>query len=473
MDSLTKRKNLIALGSLACLLTQGAPALALQQSVDEAVTIEKVDRLTKQILLKEIELERFSLHYTIEVARQGRWKGWRYAALQEANNSLGLTGGIMSIWNRGRVLHHPEKLNVKFQETANHVPMIGSIIGASASAGEFGINSYHDIRARMRGYSPGASLRHIRTIKEDIQNLLDQRQSLVNRASTDANLNRYDEVFNAEAKVLTDMLEQSLQEFSRYHVGARRLLAFQQTQYLFDVAKYTTSAIGSHFAFLSLYRHKRVWNGRAGVLFAVSGQLTMMAPILSRFVGWEVAKMTKRRVDKFLPEVEAAKIANLQSDMQALDKLMKEKHAADAAVASITEREAIFDVHEKGFVDAIRREEQKAAAARLTATENVAAGAFVGSSKTAQSIFFLIPGYDHRYNSGTKRAGRVTNDMLFTGAVVGLPATSFAILDTLRIQVQGEIQRQKARRRGALPGQIVAARLKALDDMERGLKANM
>ncbi|MBX9878882.1 MAG: hypothetical protein K2Y22_10540 [Candidatus Obscuribacterales bacterium] len=472
MPSLTKGKNLIAVGS-AVLLTQGAPALALQQSVDETVTVEKVDSLTKQILLKEIELERFSLHYTIEVARQGRWKGWRYAAMQEANNSLGLYGGILSTWNRGRDLHHPERLNVKVQETANHLPMIGSIIGASAAAGEFGVNSYHDIRARMRGYSPGASIRHIRTIKEDIQNLLEQRQNLVNQASNDSNLDRYDEVFNAEAKVLNDMLEQSLKEFSRYHVGARGLLAFQQTQYLFDVAKYTTGAIGAHFAFLSLYKHKRVWNGRAGVLFAISGQLTMAAPILSRFVGWEVAKMTKRKVDKALPEAEEAKIAELQSDMQALDKLMKEKHAADTAVASITDREAIFDVHEKDFTGAIRREEMKVAAARLTATENVAAGAFVGGSKTAQSIFFLIPGYDHRYNSATKRAGRVTNDMLFTAAVVGLPATSFAILDTLRIQVQGEIQRQKARRRGALPGQIVAARLKALDDMERGLKASM
>lgn len=457
---------------MSCLVfLQFGPACA-QQAVDEVVTIDRIDALTRAILLKQIELERFTLHYTLEVAKQGRWKGWRYAAQQEANNSLNLTGGIMSTWNRGRVLHHPDRLNVKYQETSNHLPMIGGIIGASAAAAEFGINSYHDIMARKHGFSPAASIKRVKALKEDIQYALLKRQKLVDQAASDAELSNYVEVFNVETKVLNDMLEQSLQEFSRYHVGARKLLAFQQSQYLFDVAKYTTNAIGAHFAFLSLYRHERVWNGRAGVLFAVSGQLTMMAPILSRFVGREVAVLTKHRLRKALPEAEEAKIAGFRNDLRALDTLVKEKHAADAKVASITERQAIFDMHEKDFSNEISAEEKKIAIARLTATENVAAGAFVGGDKTAQSVFFLIPGYDHRYNSTTKRAGRVTNDMLFTAAVVGLPAASFAILDTLRIQVQGEIQRYKARKRNSLPAQIVAARLKALDDMEKGLKVN-
>jgi hypothetical protein len=459
---------------VACLLfCQFGPAYSAQTSVDEVVTIDKVDALTKEILLKEIELERFALHYTLEVVKQGRWKGWRYAALQEANNSLNLTGGIMSTWNRARVLHHPEKLNVKYQETSNHLPMIGGIIGASAAASEFGINAYHDLIARKHGFSPAQSIKHVKELRDDIRSLMAKRQKLVDQAASDANLGRYVEVFNVEAKVLSDMLEQSLQEFSRYHVGARRLLAFQQSQYLFDVAKYTTNAIGAHFAFLSLYRHERVWNGRAGVLFAISGQLTMMAPVVSRLIGREVSRLTKRRIREAMPDVEETNIAMFRNDLQALDKLVKGKHAADVAVASLTEREGIFDEHEKAFSRVISDEEKKIAIAKLTATENVAAGAFVGGSKTACSVFFLIPGYDHRYNSKTARAGRVTNDMLFTAAVVGLPATSFAILDTLRIQVKGEIQRHRARKAGLLPSQIVANRLKSLDDMERGLKARM
>ncbi len=457
---------------LACIAFFFGQSPALSQELIDDVTIEKIDNLTKQILLKEIALERFTLHYTLEAAKQGRWKGWRYAGLQEMNTGLGLAGGILSTANRAHVLHHPEKLHVHVQEAANFIPAIGSIIGAGAAAGEFGINSYHDITARKHGFSPGASLKRVKALKDEILSLIGERQRLVDQGATDANLDRYVQTFNVEGKVLRDMLDQSLQEFSRYHVGARRLLAFQQCQYLFDVAKYTTNAIGFDFAYDSLHKHQRIYNGRAGVLFAVSGQLTMMAPILSRLFGWEVALLTRRRVNKMLPEVLDANIATFQSDLNALDKIVKDKTSADEAVAAVTERQGIFDLHEKSFSNAIRAEEKKLAAAKLTATENVTAGLFVGASKTAQSVFFLIPGYDNRYNSKTARAGRVTNDMLFTAAVVGLPAGGFSMIDTLRIQVQGEIRRHKAVKAGVLPAQIAAKRLKELDDIERNLKIN-
>jgi hypothetical protein len=45
------------------------------------------------------------------------------------------------------------------------------------------------------------------------------------------------------------------------------------------------------------------------------------------------------------------------------------------------------------------------------------------------------------------------------------------MLDTLRIQVRGEINRHKAVKAGKLPGQIAIARLKELDQMEKTLKA--
>ncbi|MBX9772495.1 MAG: hypothetical protein K2X29_14055 [Candidatus Obscuribacterales bacterium] len=463
-------KSFLLLAFVTFLFLQLVPAHSFQQQAESA-TIQQIDDLTEKILLKEIELERFTLHYTLESAKQGRWKGWRYASFQEVNSGLGLSGSIISVVNRGSVLHDSSKLNVPLQEAANYIPMIGSIIGASAAAAEFGINSYHDIIARKHGFSPAASLKRVKSLKDEIQSLLAERQKLVDTA-TASDLDKYVVVFNIEGKVLRDMLEQSLQEFSRYHVGARRLLAFQQTQYLFDVAKFTTNAIGLDFAYLSLHRRQRIWNGRAGVLFAVAGQLTIVAPILSRLVGWEVSLLTKKRIKRMLPETQDANIARFQADLAALDKVVKERTTTDLAVASVTDRQGIFDVHEKSFSNAISAEEKKLAAAKLTATENVAASLFVGGAKTAGSVLFLIPGYDNRFNSKTKRAGKVTNELLFSAGVVGIPTNSFSMLDTLRIQVQGEIHRHKAMKDGKLPAQIAAKRLKELDDIERALKTN-
>lgn len=439
--------------------------VAPEQAADE------VDELTKQILLKEIELQRFNLHYTLEVTKQGRWKGWRYAAFQEMNGGLNLTGGIISIANRGSNLHKSQGVNVHVQEAANYIPMIGSIIGAGAAALEFSINAYHDLIARKHGFSPSQALKYVRNLKGQIVGLMLRRQQLIARAATDPSLANRVLVDNAEGKALQDMLDQTLLEFSRYHIGARKTLAFQQMQYLFDMSKYTTNAIGSEFAYLSLARGQRIWNGRAGVLFAASGGLTMFAPILSRVFANGVGKLTQKRLKSILHEAEDAQIVTLQNDLDALDKLINLETPEEGRLASTIDRQGMFASHERAFSKEIEMQEKKADAAKLTATQNIAAGAFVGGSKVASSVLFLVPGYNSNYNSKTPRAGRVTNDLLFSAAVVGVPATSFAMLDTLRIQIKGEINRHKAAKAGELPAQLAAARLKELEQMEQKLKA--
>jgi hypothetical protein len=463
---------------LATLLIQSSfhlPASAEAESTVGNVTppqaVGMIDDLAKQILLKEIELQRFNLHYTLEVAKQGRWKGWRYAFFQEANTGMNLAGGLISTVNRGGNLHHASMVQKYPQEAANYIPMIGSIIGASAAATEFGVNGFHELLARKHGFAPATSLKRVKSLKDEIVQLMAQRQKLIDIEASDPALANHVLVDNAESRVLADTLAQALQEFARFHIGARKLLAFQQAQFIFDMAKYTTSAIGSDFAYISVARGKRIWNGRAGVLFVVSGQLTMWGPILSRLFAKGVGAVTRQRTEAIMREEREATIATLQSDLATLDALIKKGVADNTTVAAAADRQAACDTHEKAFENEIRQQEQKDAAAKLTATQNIAAGALVGGAKTASGVLFLIPGFNRAYNGKTQRSTRVTNDLLFASAVIGLPANTFSMLDTLRIQIRGEINRHRAAKAGQLPSQLAQARLKELEDIEQRLKA--
>lgn len=441
-------------------------------SITPDMAPDRLDELTRQILLKEIELQRFNLNYTSNVAVQGRWKSWRYGTLQNINASLGLAGGIYSVSYRGARLNNPLSVKAARQQNANFIPMIGTIIGASAAALEFGINEYHDLVARHKGFSPGKAMKHVQGLKDDIDRLMAERDAITNVAATSPALQSHVEIAQVEGKVLKDIRDQSLQEFSRFHIGARRLIAFQQMQYFFDLAKNTTNALGYDFAYLSLHRHHRVWNGRAGVLFVVCGQLTMYAPILSRAFGKGVAEITKHRIKPIVQDSETAKVTTLQQDLAELNRLFKQNRIQPDAIERAAQREGLYGSHEQSFTDEIRAAQKKNAAAKLTATENIGAGLFVGASKTASGILFIIPGFNHNYNAPKGyRAGRTTNDLLFTAGVVGLPATAFNILDTLRIQVKGELARHKAKAAGTLPSQIIASRMKQLDQMEQQLKA--
>jgi hypothetical protein len=440
-------------------------------SITPEESVSKIDDLTKQILLKEIELEKFNMHYTQEVAKQGRWKGLRYAGLQEINMGTGLAGAIISVINRGGHIHRAQGVHRHLQESANYIPMIGAIIGAGAAVMEFGVNGCHDLVARQHGFSPAAATKHVEGLKNDIDDLLAQRAALTKIEASSPALTAHVEVDEAEGKVLKDLRDQSLQEFQRFHVGARRLIAFQQWQYFFDFAKNTTNAIGYEFAYLSLHRKHRVWNGRAGALFTVSGQLTMWGPILSRVAGKGVAELTKHRIKHAVQDSSDARVEVLESDLATLDKLIKQGKVSNLALANAIDREGLYGEDQKVFNDELRAAQKKNAAAKLAATQNVGAGLYVGGTKTASGILFAIPGFNSHYNSKTVRAGRVTNDLLFAASLIAIPATAFAMLDTLRIQVRGEINRHKALKAGMLPGQIASARLKQLDDMEARLRA--
>jgi hypothetical protein len=443
-------------------------------TVEPTATLPQIDSLTRQILLKEIELERFNLHYKMEVAKQGRWKGIRYAGFQEVNATMGLAGGIIGVAERGSHLRSPKDVHTSLQENACIIPEIGAWVGAGAALLEFGINEWHDFKAMEHGFSPRAARAHVNVIKADIDKMLAERDALAKIEASAPTLKAHAEVDTVEGQILGDIRDQGLLEYSRYHIAARKLLAFQQMQYMFDFTKYATNALGFQFAFLSLHKHHRHWNFFAGVEFVVSGGITMGGPIVSRYFAKGMGELHKKYIRGTVQDAEAKEVAKLEQDEKTLDNLCKDGRCALDTVRAPIERATIYGAQSKVFQDELAASTKDRNKAKLTATQNIFGGLYVGASKVASGIMFIIPGYLHKYNVGSDSfaSNRVTNADLFTASVIGLPASSYSMLDTLRIQVQGEVNRHKQMKAGTHPSQLVAARLAQLDDMEKRLNVN-
>lgn len=445
-----------------------APTIAAAYSGDQRLDLkERIEKLTREILLKEIALERFNLNYTSNAAKQGRWKGLRYAFFQEANSGCGITGGIIGTVERGRNIHTSKKVRPCIQEQANFIPMIGSIIGASAAFIELSINQFHEFQAARHGFSPSMAKTHVATLKREIDQLMAERATLVQQEQSDPASEACGQADALEGKVLVDLRDLSLLEYQRFHLGARKTIAFQQCQYLFDIAKNTTNAIGAQFAFMALHRGDRRWNLRAGILYEIAGGLTIAGPILSRAYADLVTRYHKRGLREHLKDVETNETSILSAHLAALEKACRGREEANRTL----ERLAVYADHSKTFQDGFDKAAKDREKSRLTATQNVGAGIFVGGCKIASGTLFVIPGGHQRYNSKTATATRVTNHLLFSSGVVGLSASSFSFVDTLRIQAQGEVHRQKLARQGKLPAQQIGARLKQLDAIESSLRA--
>lgn len=468
---LVHRADLLA--DAAPISTSAPVTLNATVTNDPVVAKGRADDLTRQILLKIVELERYNLHYKQEVAKQGRWKGWRYSGIQEVNGALNLAGGILGTAERGSHLrksgkHAAGAIHTSVQQNANLLGLIGSCIGAAGALDELAINEYHELQTRHHGYGPGQARAHVTGLRDQIDHMLAERAALIQVERSATTLQGHANVADAEGKVLKDMRDQGLLEFQRFHVAARRLLAFQNAQYGFDFAKYTTNAIGFEFAFLALHKHDRRWNKQAGIQFEVSGALFIFGPILSRMIGKAVAEGHKRYLHGTLLQAEQAKCDDLVHDKAALDAMCTAAQTPEDAAPALG-RASIYGDQSKVFQDELAASTKERDKAKLTATQNIGSGFFVGGCKVTSGVFFNIVGYNNHYNTSSAYSGRVTNDNLFVASVVGLPATTYSMLDTLRIQITGEINRHKQIAAGTHPSQLINARLAQLDDIERRL----
>jgi hypothetical protein len=438
------------------------------QAPDPTTALDRVDDLTRQILYKEIELERFNLHYKQNVGKQGRWKGWRYAVFQEANFGLNLAGSINNTGERYAHIHDPGKNSTNRLGMGNAVGMIGSIIGATGAALELCINEYHCLEADHKGFSTVAARKHVLDLKAQIDGLMAERKALIQIEQSAPLLQAHAEVDVLEGRVLQDMRDLTLYEYTRFHVAQQRFIAFQQALYFFDLAKYSTGSVGSFFAYMSLHKHRRIWNNRAGVLFDIQGALTVAGPLASRGIGILAAKVHKHLVSQVGRDVQIREIAQLEKDQAALDQYCKDGKCSPESVRAPIARAIVYNLEDQGFQDELHSSLQANRRAKLVATQNVGSGFFVGGTKIASGILYNVVG--KQFNTKSARSGLITNSDLFVAGILGTTGSAVAVLDTIRLQAMGELERHKMAKQGKLPGQLLKHRLDQLDQMEQKLK---
>jgi hypothetical protein len=428
----------------------------------------QINDLTRKIILKIIELEKFNLHYRQEVGKQGRWAGWRYAGLQEINSCLNLSAAIYSTGERTSHFKHPDKLSRPKLEQCNVLSMIGYIIGASAGALEFGITEYHDLQASKKGFSPQAAKSHVLSLKRDINNLLMARETLLKiEAAAPLLLNDTREDL-AESKVLADLRDLALLEFEKFHIDDRRFVAFQKSLYLMDMTKFTCGAIGSFCAYMSQHRRDRRYNLAAGILYGVAGSLVIATPFASRGIGIIAQKIQKCYIAPITEDVKTKQITTLDADENNLERIAHENNKLSDPntqyVDSHLKRIATYREENQHFQSEFERIVMKERAGKLTATQTMIAGSVVGSCNLAGGILYTSAG---SIASGkTFHDSSVTNYNLGSAAIIGISASSISVLDTLRIQVKAEIERHKAAKAGRLSSQIYATNLSKLEKIE-------
>jgi hypothetical protein len=456
-------------------------AVAEQNKAADPDFYQSLDRLNRQILIKDIELERFNINFRSANNVQGRWRGPRYFLTQEGNAAATAAGVLTAVMIRDEVIEHPYnfELNSKGKEievrrSTNRVgledsiypQMIGQFLSVYGSSLELCINLFHDAQARSRGFAPKTAVKHVEKISANIKELFSQRQQLI-ASNTSKIPAAHILLAQAQGNVLQDLCDLALNEYSRFHVGARRFRAFQDSLYIFDIAKNATGAAGNIIGLYATAQPRSTANGPAGILTTMSASLVVAGPIASRFIGKVVGDRTRAKTASLTAQSESTDLRRLKDDRKDLARLISDAQQTssgeDIFLSKMVELESYNQLSEEDHKRKLDLASAEIRAGTRAATQNVLAGTVVGGSKFGPGIGLLIGGF-HFWKRPIQ-----SNIVLCDGNLAYFCGSSLAVLDNARIQIRSELQRHELSKQHLLPGQILSEHMRRLDAIEHQL----
>src|SRR5262245_28161456 len=108
MSSTMRTRAIACLAAIAFSL-QILPAWAHQASaeIEQLAGTQQIDRVSTEILSKELELLRLNAKFRLESIRQPRWRQWRQFVYSEGNASCTETAQILRMVTSYPYMHKP------------------------------------------------------------------------------------------------------------------------------------------------------------------------------------------------------------------------------------------------------------------------------------------------------------------------------------------------------------------------------
>lgn len=440
--------------------------------------IKRIEALTKQILLDELELEKFNIRFRKNINPQPRWRGPRYFAFQETGAAMTAAGLFVGMYAQGRAMNHPVykfdkqtgtvtkspgARNKRTLKGSASVQMIGQIIAAAGSGIELSVNKYNDIKAKQNGFSSKTATSYVLDLRKKIEEQLKEREKII--AESRFLPSTYREVAEAEGKLLTDFCHIALYEHARFHIDALRFRATQNSLYTIDIAKNTTGAIGNYILLRQFQENRPHLGLGAGIMTLVSGVLISANPIASRGIGKVYSMLAKQRLKPVTAGISPCIQDKLDFDEKNLKAILqKYKDNTPEQLTGPILRDAIHEDHcflnQKQFALSLR----ETRAASRVATQTTITGNLVGGTKISLGIANIIGGTKYAHLT------RASVPLIDAGFVSYSAGTCYGLLENFRNILTAELQRKRLSKKRELPGQILDDRLKQLDKISASLQ---
>ncbi|HEY9715796.1 MAG TPA: hypothetical protein V6C72_20145, partial [Chroococcales cyanobacterium] len=376
------------------------------------------------------------------------------AAVQDAQNQAAARYHLSGVKFQHGKQRSRLALSAKIQLTGQATAGLGDLF-------EMNLNWIHYLMLRHKNLSPGRYRARISALHTELDSLIKQRWEAISSGTfTDEELG----LLNAESKIISDMRDLSLVEFSEFYAATRRLWMFQNAAFMLDLTKNALGVTGNIISLEGNQTRRPRLQGGAGLFSIMSGAVVMVTPFVGRITG-DLSESTARRlVSNELINVSVNSLNTLVEDRQRLVVALAagtSERAPGSHGAMLSERLKAYGSFEKLLKETTSFQEAQRKRAHDSLVENIVFATLVGPPRITNGITQVIGGW--RCYTDPPQA----NKLFAAGSTAYAVGSSINLAETVRLQTVFERRRYKQKKAHSTTADQFRKRLQLLDGVEK------
>jgi hypothetical protein len=456
-----KTKRSLSVAMLLALLCASAPhlsAIAAETEIYLGTNDEFSERyrdLTKQALTAGIELERFNLNYSLESSRQPKWRPLRYSIAQETGAAGILTFETIADKQFGRGRKDPARVSQSALRGGLITIIPTSVVAGASSCFELGANVWMAKQNRKRGFDPRSACEYATVKFKHLNELLTEREAFVNAHKDHPAYARA----VVEGQILRDLRKAEINEFAHSFANARAGAVNLNTFYVLNAVTNALGAIAGGVAFKSVRQVK--YSADADILFTTAGSLGAISPWLSEraasFAASRAWKSVTNRIGQE-PGFDATLLAEHRASLQAL---LSNSQGSLIPTLPAVDRLALYTESNQKFKTQLDSEIATSRHLARVGLQQEFLAPIIGGTLATQGILGTVGYYKYATQPGKQLGLSYGGSVISTaGSSIAVAATAGAFVASLRYQKHLE-------KKGQSPTQLITARLRHLDEVEK------
>ena len=372
--------------------------------------------------------------------------------MQEAGAACGLAYELTVLDQLREGRKRPLKIEIGVLRKGLTSALVGSTIAGSSSGIELTRNAILAIYNKKNGMDPRSANEFMVSHVKQLDSLLKEREDLVEQHKDHEHYN----LAVQENKIMRALRDAAVCEYAQSHTDLKAYRARENTFYVMNIATNVVGAVAAKVGIDALVNSKQ--NGPANILFTVTGALTMASPLVATAAGKVTGKLTERKLKQLFGEIPDFNFETARTQARDFDVAIKNIDQTKYPFA-MSRANSYLD-SSKLFHDQMKSELTIARYLNHVAVESSIAGPPIGGTLLAQGIM----GTRAYYKYGKRPLKNL--DLNYKGAIVGTVGTAVATGMTGAFLVGDWAYYWKLKREKRLPKQLIAERLKHLDELE-------